>query len=185
MSSIPYVVKDADGKFTVRPAQGYVPTNQVGIVPSDIPVSEWRFIKAEEVTDAQGLPKWEISVDQVAKAALEAEEAKKVQDAAAYDSFIKDLYDKMYEVFRTRNTETATADFETWKDMKAAPAKYANLGLKVDHQIDDASGTELFSAGSALDTEAKVLSFATRKVEQAEEYAVYRIKKKQEYKDSL
>ena len=90
----------------------------------------------------------------------------------------------MYEVFRTRNPETANADHETWKLMVASPAKYVSVGLKTSYQVDDASGTELFSPGSALDTEEKIVSYATRKIEQAEEYAIFRLQQKQQFIDS-
>jgi len=180
MSTTNHVIQDSPGVFTVRPSSGFQPINSVGVVPAEIPFEDWRFITATEGQYGE----YVISVDEAKKA--EALAAKQVEDdsRSAYQALETDIYDEMYKVFGTRRADTANADYETWKDMKVNASKYSGLGLKVRSQVDDSSGVELFSPGSALDTDGKIISYATRKVEQAEEYAVYRIKRKQEFMDS-
>ena len=95
-----------------------------------------------------------------------------------------DIYDELFTVFRTKDSATATANYETWKDMKVTPSRYSSLGLKVDHQVNAADNTEIFSPGSALDTDQKIVDYATRKVEQAQEYGAWRMQRIQQYKDA-
>lgn len=180
MGTINHVIEDEPGVFTVRPSSGFKPINSVGIVPESIPYKDWPYITASK--DENGL--FIISVDETSR--LEDLTRKAAEDAAekAVLDLEREIYDQMYEVFRTKNPETANADHETWKLMVAAPNKYISLGLKTSHQVDSAEGTELFSPGSALDTEEKIISYATRKIEQAQEYAVFRMQRKQQYLDS-
>jgi|GEM_PF-6030386 len=178
--TIKYVVQDSPGVFTVRPSGGFKPINSVGIVPIEIPVEDWGYITATEADHGGYI----ISVDETKK--LEDLSKKEAEDKALsdYATLEKDIYDKMYEVFRTKSTDTANADHETWKLMAQNPSSYEGLGLKTSHQVDDSAGTELFSPGSALDTAEKITSYATRKIEQAEEYAVFRMQRKQQFIDS-
>ena len=44
-------------------------------------------------------------------------------------------------------------------------------------------GTEIFDPGSALDTDQKIVDYATRKIEQAHEYAIWRMKRIQTFKN--
>ena len=175
-----YVIKKGE-ELEVIKTKGFTPENAIGILPAGIPREDWPFIQANQSNDELGQPVWNITVDTTAKAEAEAAASQQAQIEAAYNSMVKDIYDELYNVFRTRQPETATAEKETWDDMLLTPANYASLGLTVDHQLNNADGTELFSPGSALDTAEKITAYATRKLEQVRAYGPYRMQRKQQF----
>jgi hypothetical protein len=122
-------------------------------------------------------------VDPSANAASLAEQTKKDDISAAYKAMSDEINDRMYEVFCTLKADHATAEYNTWKDMLDHPAAYASVGLKVNHQINNPDGSELFSPGSALDTVQKILDFAKRKIQLAHEYGVFRKQRLQQFYD--
>lgn len=163
--------------YSAKPPQG-----SLGVVPSDISRDDFEYLKVTPAIGDDGNAINVITVDQALKTAGDSEKERANQISAAYQTMHTAIYDKLYEIFRTRNPETATAEHETWKDMLANPADYSSLGLVVDYQLMQADGTtELYSAGSALDTSQKITDFATRKLEQVREYGPFRAQKKQEY----
>lgn len=179
---INHVVK-RDDKIFVMKTRGFIPKGSIGPVPDNIPQEDWPYLQASQSNDEFGNPKWNITVDTAAKAAVAAEKSKKEDIAVAYQTMSDEVDARLYEVFRTIKPDYATAEYETWKDMKLRPAAYAGLGLKIDHQLDNAQGTELFSPGSALDTAEKITQYATRKIELAEEYGTYRVQRIQQFKN--
>lgn len=84
----------------------------------------------------------------------------------------QDVLNEMLSVFGTTSTEVATANYETYKLMKSAPELFSSEGLKDDNNLD-------------LDTDQKVLDYASAKVSAIEAYGVYRIKRYQQYKDEI
>lgn len=100
-----------------------------------------------------------------------------------YDEMTKAVYDQMFTVFYTRKSDSAIANYEMWKHMKDNPALYSSQGLKAEYQLDNADTTELFSPGSALDTDQKIIDYATRKLEQADEYVVWRSTRIQQFRN--
>jgi len=80
---------------------------------------------------------------------------KEVDTQALYDAMVVDVYNKMYEVFGTRNDVSAQATASTYEAMVKRPASYVGeLGL-----VD----------------EAAVLSYASTKIAEADAYAIYRL----------
>lgn len=179
---INHVIKEGE-KIYVKPCKGFTPKNSIGVVPPNIAKEDWAYLQASQSNDEFGQPKWNITVDTAAKAMVAAEKSKEEDIATAYQTMSDEVDARLYEVFRTIKPDYATAEYETWKDMKLRPASYAGLGLKIDHQLDNAQGTELFSPGSALDTAEKITQYATRKIELAEEYGTYRVQRIQQFKN--
>ena len=178
-----YLVKRGE-KFFTTSAKGFTPKGSVGLVPQNIAVEDYPYLTASQSNDPEtGQPVWNITVDATAKANALAEQSKKDDIATAYKTMSDEVDAKLYEVFRTLKPEYATAEWNTWNDMVKRPASYAGLGMKIDHQLDDAQGTELFSPGSALDTAEKITQYATRKIALAEEYGTYRVQRIQQFKN--
>lgn len=178
-----YVIRKNDRVF-VKKAKGFVPKDSIGLLPENIAKEDWPYLQASQSNDPQtGEPVWNITVDSSAKAIAVAEQSKKDDIAAAYKAMSDEVDAKMYEVFRTLKADYATAEYETWQDMKKRPSAYSGLGLKVDHQINNVDETELFSPGSALDTDQKILDYATRKIELAEAYGTFRVQRIQQFKN--
>lgn len=176
-----YIVSQGNAYHIVG-ADGFVPQNTVCRAPENEDIAWLEIVDdVDEITGKKAV------VNEAIKAQVLADRAaaKTVQDAieTAYNSMKTDIYNELYEVFRTKEPATATAHYETWKKMKEAPTGYSSLGLKVDHQVNNADGTELFDPGSALDTDQKVVAYATRKVEQAEAYGVYRMQRLQQFQN--
>ena len=181
---INHVIQNLDGTFTVRPSTQLIKENSIGTVPDDIDVSDWEYVTATEVIDLNGSPQWVISVDTEAKSTAESQASEKASASLAYEEMLNDIYTEMYNVFGTNSTETATADHETWKKMVDSSGKFADIGVTVRVQVLSSDGSVLFSAGDVLDTAQKVSDYAVRKLEQADDYAVYRLTRKQQYINS-
>lgn len=180
---INYVVKNGED-ISVRPVQGFTPQNTIGVVPHNIAMEDWPFLQAAQSNDPEtGQPVWSFTVDTTAKANALEEQSKKDDIAAAYQAMSDEVDAKMYEVFRTLKPEYASAEYETWQDMVKRPSAYSGLGLKIDHQLNNVDDTELFSPGSALDTDQKITDFATRKVALAEAYGTFRVQRIQQFKN--
>ena len=176
-----WIIETEPDKFAIVGTRGFTPKNARCPLPNDVVEADYPYVKAQQQLIDEEM-QWVAYVDGALKAAGEALKTKKESIETAYANMIEDVYSNLYDVFRTRKPETATAEYETWKHMKTNAALYAGKGLKVDHQVNKADATELFSPGSALDTEQKILDFATRKIEQAEAYGVYRAERIQQFK---
>ena len=174
---------EKDGKvksvYSAKPPEGVL-----GVIPSDISRDDFGYLKSTPSNDpVTGEPINVISVDEAKKAEALSAKSKEEDIATAYQTMSDEVDEKMYEVFRTLKADYATAEYETWQDMKKRPSAYASLGLKVDHQINNADDTELFSPGSALDTVQKITDYATRKIELAEAYGTFRVQRIQQFKN--
>lgn len=179
---INFVVKNGEDVY-VQPAKGFTPKNSIGVVPPSIDKKDWPYLQATQSNDEFGQPVWNITVDATKKSQALAKKSKEEDIANAYQTMSDEVDAKLYEVFRTKKADYATAEWNTWNDMLNRPAAYASAGMKVDHQINNADGVELFSPGSALDTADKVLAYATRKIQLAQEYGVFRVQKLQEFRN--
>jgi len=102
------------------------------------------------------------------KAAHEIEETAVILKQAYTD----DIFDEMFKVFGTYNTDNANADYETYKVMAENPEIFAQEGL-------------LDTDGESLDTPEKVSDFASLRISEIEAYSVFRLKRIKKYKEDL
>ena len=180
-----HVIEREDGSLVVQGYTHGAPSNSIGVVPSDIAMEDWGYLKATNTVDpSTSMPIKVITVDATVKNAALGVSTKKANISAAYQTMSDEVDEKMYEVFRTLKPEYASAEYETWQDMVNRPIAYASLGLKTDHQINNADGSELFSPGSALDTAQKITDYAARKIVLAQEYGTYRVQRIQQFKNA-
>ena len=76
----------------------------------------------------------------------------------AYNAMVKDIYDEMEKVFGTRNDASASASAATWEAMIKRPDNYVDVEL-------------------GLTNESNVLSHAHAKIQIADSYGVFRMKR--------
>ena len=89
---------------------------------------------------------------------------KQEQVIQAYERMNKDVLDQMALVFGTQNPDSASAYEKTWSMMAQSPLEWTDLGLKDD-------------SGMPLDTEEKILAFATSKIAAVTAYGKYRMQR--------
>ncbi len=178
-----YSVKNQDGSFefqmTSTPKSGYE------LVPEQYTLSDVPYLSVtEQIQIINNIPTTVrvYNLDVNAKQVAEGLKTKELAVTNAYNQMNSEVYAQMASVFRTTKPDSATVFYETWKDMVANPSNYHTLGLKVDHQLMNPDNTELFDEGAALDTPAKVTAFASRKIEQALAYGVWRMQRIQQFK---
>lgn len=124
-----------------------------------------------------------VTVDELFKAEKIGEQNIKKQIEELYNEMVKDVFERMFAVFQTNNSDSAIATRETWKDMILAPADYASEGLKSPEILRDSSDNIIFGVGDDLNTEQKVLDYANRKLTQARDYGIWRIKRIDTFRD--
>ena len=78
---------------------------------------------------------------------------------------------EMQQVYATTNPESATANYLTWLAMKSNALSFAGAGLVARFDVVG------FTIGDALDTDAKVLDYATKCLAIADNYAIFREQK--------
>ena len=88
-----------------------------------------------------------------------------------YNAMNVDIYNKLEEVFGTRSGDSALAYKMTWEDMVQNPSNYLHLDLSTDIAFAE------FEIGDKLDSEAKIISYAKKKLEYASEYATFRLER--------
>ena len=125
---------------------------------------------------------WGFAID-VDKQAAKAQAALVQQVTDLYNTMNTEVYAKMAEVFGTNNADSATAYYETWKLMVESPAIFAGQGLTSDMEVLDAQDQVLYAAGASLELEADVLAWATRRIEIAQEYGVWRALRIQQFRN--
>lgn len=108
--------------------------------------------------------------------AQKAQRVKQAQIAERYNAMNADVYAQMMLVFGTNKSDSATAFFETWKLMSASPAMFVSEGLKADKEVG------IFNPGDALDTEQKVQEYAVARINEANAYSVYRMKRIEQFR---
>jgi len=95
-----------------------------------------------------------------------------------------DVYAQMEVVFGTKKSDSATAFYETWKQMSAKPELFSPEDLTAEKEIIAADGqTVLFAEGDALDTDTKITTYANRLLEIADLYSVFRMKRIKQFRD--
>jgi hypothetical protein len=137
-------------------------------------------------TNAKGSLLYEADVDGKPVARLQAdidlddaEADKVVLRNTAYINMQNDVYDELETTFGTRKSETATAMAMTWDIMKASPSDYSALGLVAEFDLTG------IVKGDALDTDAKVLDYATQLVAKKLSYSQYRMQRIKTYNDEI
>lgn len=91
---------------------------------------------------------------------IEDEKPKLVKQA--YQAMTKDVFDEMERVFNTKSAESASAFASTYEAMLKRPANYIDVDL-------------------GLTTEEEVVVYATVKLNEADAYGVYRLKRINQY----
>ncbi|MHC4780861.1 MAG: hypothetical protein ACYTFG_20005 [Planctomycetota bacterium] len=109
----------------------------------------------------------------------DAEADKVVLRNTAYSNMQNDVYTELENTFGTRKSETATAMAMTWDLMKATPSDYSALGLEAEFDLTG------IVKGDALDTDAKVLDYATQLVAKKLTYSQYRMQRIKTYNDEI
>lgn len=132
--------------------------------------------KTEEYTYTVARTEYDFSVDTAQKLLDAAAKDKRKQIEDAYASLNADVYAEMAQIFGTNNPESATAYEATWKLMKEFPADYASLSLTSRFAIAG------LAVGDALDTEQKVLNYATAKIEQVKTYSKNRMQRIEQFR---
>lgn len=183
-----HIIKDVNNNLSLAITKGFTPFGSVGLLPEGERI-DWMEIgdivdpETSEVTQGP-------IVNETTKAAVLAQDAadqavkdKADQVTARYNEMTQAVYDEMENIFYTKKSDSATANYEMWKHMKDNAALYSGKGLKAEYQLNNADATELYSPGSALDTDAKIVAYATRKLEQADEYIVWRSDRIQQFRN--
>lgn len=163
--------KEEENKF-------YTPLLDEGVVevidiPEDVSIE---FLKIE----LQG-ENW-VAVEDVAR---KQSVALKRQAAKLKADMNKELYDLMYSVAGTRDYNSAKEFEKTWNNMVADPARFASAGLTARFDRgDDGAGNPILP-GDALDTEAKVSSYAQACLDLVAQGEITRLQRIEQYKVDL
>jgi hypothetical protein len=112
-----------------------------------------------------------------AKVAAKAAKAKAGLIAAKYVEMDTEIFDEMETVFGTRRADSATAAHQTLILMKSNPELFSEEGLLADMPVTG------FAVGAALDTDEKVLDYATKRIEQINAYGVFRVKRIKQFRE--
>lgn len=100
---------------------------------------------------------------------LQFSQSKVNQITTAYDLMNTEIFNQMYVVFATTRSDSASAYLETWKLMVQYAVEFKDLDL-----FDDLN--------NPLDTEQKIFNYATAKLLQAKDYAIYRLNRIKQFK---
>lgn len=92
-----------------------------------------------------------------------------------YNNMSFDVYSQMSQVFKTTKSDSASAFYETWKQMVEFPAMFLAINMISDIAFDSVE------IGNILDTEAKIIGYANSKLNAAMDYAVYRVQRIQQF----
>lgn len=161
-----YVVEKDGELYVVR--ANFLPRDTIGVLPEDFAEEDEAFVKAKKVKDAFGEDYYEFKVNGKQKSAYRDEEKKKKKLENIKEKYLKDVYREMSDVFGTTATDTATADYETWKHMLDEPGRYKDLGITFD--------------GVELNSELLIKQYAKSMIQKVYKYGVYRFKRKNQYK---
>lgn len=109
---------------------------------------------------------------------VEAKQAlvKQNQVTEAYNRMNSDILTEMTMVFGTTRTDSASAYNETWKLMASNPVLFTHEGLKADKEVG------AFNPGDVLNTEQKIQDYANARIAEANAYAVYRMKRIEQFR---
>lgn len=151
----------------------FIPANHPGALLSS-------YLKEVEVDDdfdvevmkANVSPEGEITFEEDAdKVAAKEMRLKQEQVSVKYEEMNTEVYAEMAECFNTSKSDSATAFYETWKLMVSKPQLFINENMIVDKA---AAGLEV---GDLLNTVERISSYAQARIEIAEEYSVWRVRR--------
>jgi hypothetical protein len=91
----------------------------------------------------------------------------------------EDVYAEMEKVFGTSKSDSANANFETWRLMHSNPMLFRDQSITASRSI----GT--FTQGDPLDTEAKLSAFSSLCIEDANAYSLYRLKRIEQFRQEV
>ena len=148
------------------------------IAEADIPYSI-----VTDTVDQYGVPLKSVSVDGALKTTTETANQKAKDISDKYSLLNADVYAEMKKIFYTEKSDSASANYEMWQQMVTNPTPYVSQGLKAESLLNNADGTELYSAGSALDTAPKIVAYASRKIEEADDYIIWRSNRIQQFRN--
>lgn len=94
------------------------------------------------------------------------------QAAELRDDYVGDVINEMLGVFKTTSQTNSIADYLSYMVMSENPSIFSDEGLEDDE-------------GNPLDTDEKVSDYASIKLSEIEAYAVFRMKRKQQYKKDM
>ena len=117
---------------------------------------------------------WEL-VEDADKVFAREQRLKEAQITELYNTMVSDIYDKVELVFKSRSQDNAIADQVTWEKMKENPSAYSSGDLLAEFEVAG------FSVGDMLDTDQKVLDYATAKINEIEQYSLWRMQRKQQF----
>lgn len=133
-------------------------------------------VKAELVGDVLTL------VEDSALVTAKAAASKQALVQAAYDRMNSDIVAEMSRVYVTSIPDpalaaaSATADNETFKNMKSSPSSFSSKGYKAEKAVGS------FQLGDALDTDQKVIDYANARLTETLNFAVYRLERIEQFK---
>lgn len=113
----------------------------------------------------------------LAKNAAKIVAAKTAEIGVKYVEMDTAIFNQMEVVFGTRRADSAAATEGTLDLMKNKPELFAAEELTADIPVTG------FASGAALDTEAKVVDYATKRIAQIEAYGVFRAKRIKQFRD--
>lgn len=116
-------------------------------------------------------------VEDAGKVAEKELKTKEALVTASYNKMNEDIYEDMYNVYGTKNSDSAVAWQETFKNMKSSPALFSVLGLKAEKAVGS------FSVGDALDDDAKIVSYAGAMLGSVTQYAIRRLQRIAQFKE--
>ena len=97
------------------------------------------------------------------------------QIAVLYKQMETDVLTGMAQVFGTLNTDSAAAYERTWVLMTQKPELFSVAGLKAKFAVGG------LSIGDALDTNEKVVAYASAKIAEVEAYGVQRLQRIEQF----
>jgi hypothetical protein len=124
-------------------------------------------------------------LDTSAQDAASAQATQDEQLKTLSDTFDQELGVRLMQDFGTLNIDRAIADRETWQDMVANPGDYIAANLVVRRTILNADGTTLYGPGELLNTTEKITNYATRLLEIARAFGIWRIQRLDEYEQAV
>ena len=130
-----------------------------------------------------------LAVDEALKIIVQAQDAddaavksKDDQVSSAYGAMVSDVSAKASVDMFSLSLEGAIANYLELLMMQNNLSKFAAAGLLAEVEVKDSNDVLLFSKGDALNTSQKVSDYASRLIEIAEDYAIYRHTKKDTFR---
>lgn len=168
---IAYLIYE-NGQFHVKKTSGYKPDNSVAIIPENISKNDYPYLYGEQVDDGEGNLVWQVAIDNIAKGVAISKIDIASQKTALHTAYIDDINTEMVSIFGTTDRDKASAMYNTWKEWKDDPSFFADKGL-----FDE--------FGAALDTAAKIATYANQKLSQTKQYSVFLMTREKQFRDAV